>query len=100
MRHEVLIRFAADREVPVHCDAPMPLEEARRWLDQEFTRMECEPLRASGKVLFADKILAVADAAGEAGLADKAWAEAFAAAAMGAVGRSPMRVNLETLVLD
>ena len=33
----------------------MDNEDARRWLDDEFTRLDCEPLRASGKVLLADK---------------------------------------------
>ena len=36
---------------------PMPSDVARRWLDDEFMRLECEPLRASGKVLLADKVL-------------------------------------------
>ena len=36
----------------------------RRWLDDQFTALDCEPLRASGKVLLADKVLTVAQAAG------------------------------------
>jgi hypothetical protein len=100
MRHEVRVRFGANEEAIAHCSAPWPLEQARTWLDQEFVRLECVPTRASGKVLFADKILAIADAVGAAGFADVAWAGSYAAAVTGAVGRSPLRVNLETSALD
>src|SRR5256885_13859435 len=35
---------------------PMSSDEGRHWLDQQFISMDCEPLRASGKVLLADKL--------------------------------------------
>ncbi|MBL8331066.1 MAG: hypothetical protein JNJ71_19670 [Rubrivivax sp.] len=94
MRVEVMIRFGPADERLVHAADPLPLEDARRWLDQEFVRLDCVPARASGKLLFADKILAVADAAGPAGFGDEAWAQAYARAVTGAVGRSPLRVDL------
>ena len=59
---------------------PMPSDVARRWLDDEFMRLECEPLRASGKVLLADKVLTVARAAGPVLLADPDWFQKFARA--------------------
>jgi hypothetical protein len=52
-------------------------------------------MRASGKVLFADKLLAVAEAADATGFADAAWAEHYARAALGALGRATVRINLE-----
>lgn len=68
MRQSVIVQFHPDRplELPLHADeAAMPNEDARRWLDEQFVANECEPLRASGKVLTADKVLALAQAAGE-----------------------------------
>lgn len=96
MRHEVTVRLAHGEEIVLHPAEALPLEDARRWLDEEFIRLDCEPLRASGKVLFADKLLAVAEAADAAGFADAAWAEAYARAALGALGRDSVRVDLET----
>jgi len=95
MRHEVTVRFADGDETVLHPAEPWPLEEARRWLDAEFIRHGCEPARASGKVLFVDKLLALAEAAGAAGFRDTAWAESYARASLGALGRSAVRVNLE-----
>jgi len=95
MRHEVTVRLAHGEEIVLHPADALPLEEARRWLDQEFVRLDCEPARASGKVLFADKLLAVAEAADSGGFADAAWADAYARAALGALGRTTVRVDLE-----
>jgi len=67
MRHEVIVEFGPDQRhaMPLHADeAPLAPEEARRWLDQEFTANDCEPLRASGKVLTADKVLVLAGTVG------------------------------------
>jgi hypothetical protein len=41
---------------------------ARDWFDTQWEQLRCEPLRASGKVLLLDKIVAVADALGHAQL--------------------------------
>jgi hypothetical protein len=95
MRHELIVRFSPTDEFTLHCADPMAAEVARAWLDQAFTQFDCEPARASGKLLTVDRILAVADAAGPKGFADAAWADAFARAALGATGRSPLCVNLE-----
>ena len=51
--------------IPAWYRRPSPQQrQARRWLDDEFTRLDCEPLRASGKVLLADKVLTVAPGRG------------------------------------
>ena len=78
---------------------PMSNEDARRWLDNEFTRMECEPLRASGKVLMADKVVVVAKAAGAELLSDEAWLAQFAKASVGAVGRPTVVVNTQAMTV-
>ena len=78
---------------------PMPHEQARIWLDQQFTELECEPIRLSGKVLTADKTLAVAQGAGEQRFRDAAhreWAVSYARAVSAALGKPVVRVDLAT----
>ena len=79
---------------------PMPHEEARRWLDDEFMRLECEPLRASGKVLLADKVLTVARAAGPVVLADPDWFQKFARATHGALAKAIVRIDLPSMAIS
>jgi hypothetical protein len=95
MRHEVIIRFAGGDELVLHPAAPMALDDARAWLDKEFMRLECDPVRPTGKVLFSDRLLAIAQAAGAEGFADVAWAAQFAGAAAGALGRPLIRVDVD-----
>ena len=79
---------------------PMPSDVARRWLDDEFMRLECEPLRASGKVLLADKVLTVARAAGPALLADPDWFQKFARATHGALAKAIVRIDLPSMAIS
>ena len=84
MRSEVTVTFKNQLPVQIelHDDLePMPTEAARRWLDEQFTQMGCEPLRPTGKLLTADKVVVVAEAAGPAKFSDAQWAQAFARAA-------------------
>ncbi len=76
---------------------PMPHEAARQWLDQQFTALDCEPLRASGKVLLADKVLVVAQAAGARLLGDPAWGGEFARAASAALAKPVIAVDVTTM---
>jgi hypothetical protein len=70
-------------------------EQARRWFDNEFTVLECEPTNPMGKVLIIDKILHVAQGAGEQRFADrKVWAEQFVRNAALALGRDNIRVDV------
>jgi len=99
MRHEVVVRFAQGREfvLPVAGPAGMPADAARRWLDEQFLANECEPLRASGKVLTADKLLALAGTAGPARFeSDAAWSADYARAALGALGRTMVQVDVDS----
>jgi len=66
MHSEVSVALSPQQEFRFDLEGQEPLsnEAARRWLDEQFTQLECEPLRASGKVLLADKVLVVAQAAG------------------------------------
>jgi hypothetical protein len=72
MRNEIRVRLDDDQEFVHDFDSSeaMSNEDGRRWLDQEFIRMECEALRASGKVLIVDKVVSVAKGAGAQLLGD------------------------------
>jgi hypothetical protein len=100
MRHEVFVKFAHEREfallVTAH-DPTMASDEARRWLDDQFVANECEPLRPSGKVLTADKLLALASAVGpERFESDPDWAATYARATLAALGRPMVQVDVGT----
>ena len=72
MHSEVSVKLAANQEYRFDLEGaePMAHEAGRRWLDDQFIALDCEPLRASGKVLLADKVLTVARAAGVALMQD------------------------------
>jgi hypothetical protein len=76
---------------------PMPHDLARHWLDEQFTELGCDPIRPTGKVLTADKILGVAQAAGEGRFREAAhrpWAMAFARAASAALAKPVVSVDV------
>lgn len=81
---------------------PMPHDQARAWLDEQFTAFHCEPIRLTGKVLTADKVLCVAQAAGEARFRDavhQAWAMTFARATSAALAKPVVSVDVPGLSL-
>jgi len=79
--------------------APLAHDAARAWLDQQFTTLDCEPLRASGKVLTADKILVVTQAAGANLLGDAQWAAEYVAAVSAALGKPMIRVDVPSMAI-
>jgi hypothetical protein len=98
MRSSLSIVYGdAEVMVPLPADAPAwSAEQARRWLDEKFVAHECEPVRASGKVLTADKVLAVAGAIGRRGFEqDEALRQAFAHAATAALAKSMVRIDVD-----
>lgn len=102
MHPVVSVVFSANQEYRFDLGAAEPLsnEAARRWLDEEFVRLDCEPLRPSGKVLIADKVLTVAQAAGTKGFDDAAWAQQFARAASAALARPLVRIDVPTMAIS
>jgi hypothetical protein len=77
-------------------EAAWPASDARQWLDEQFTANDCEPLRAMGKVLTADKVVAIAMAIGLVGFEqDDALRLNFARAACAALGRNDVRVDVD-----
>jgi len=99
MHSEVTVKLAAGQEFRVDLRGvePMGHEAGRRWLDEQFTSLECEPLRASGKVLLADKVLTVARAAGVPLLTDPQWSRSFASAATAALAKPVVRVDVPAM---
>ncbi len=82
---------------------PMPHDVARHWLDDQFIELGCEPLRATGKVLTADKVLCVAEAAGPVRFSDsrhREWAMAFARAASAALAKPAVTVDVPSHALS
>ena len=103
MRSEVTVTFKNQLPVQIelHDDLePMPSEAARRWLDEQFTQMGCEPLRPTGKLLTADKVVVVAEAAGPVKFADAQWAQDFARAASAALGRPMVHVDVTAMSIN
>ena len=101
MHSVVTVSLGQSQEFRFELDgvAPMAHEEARLWLDGEFTAMECEPLRASGKVLLADKVLVVAQAAGERLLNDEAWLHAYARATHAVLTKPMITVDVSAMAV-
>lgn len=101
MRSEVTVTFKDTAPLRIDLDkAPaMRAEDARLWLDRQFTEMGCEPLRPTGKVLAADKVVVVAQAAGPAKFADGAWAREFARAASAALDKPVVHVDVPSLTI-
>lgn len=98
MRPTLIVQFEPDRRHEIVPPAELPAlaaDQARRWLDEQFVANDCEPLRASGKVLTADKVMALARAVGATRFADdEAWALAFARATLAALGRPLVKVDV------
>ena len=72
---------------------------ARAWLDAQFTALDCEPLRASGKVLTADKVLRVTEAAGVAWFENEKWAAEYVKAVHGALKKAMIRVDVPAMAI-
>jgi len=101
MRSEVTVTFSPEQEFRFDLEGaePMTNDAARRWLDGEFVRLDCEPLRPSGKVLLADKVLVVAASAGPRLLEDAGWSMQFARAAKAALGRDAVRIDIPSMAV-
>ena len=102
MRSEVTVSWGENATHRFDLDEvqPMTHEAARAWLDEQFVALDCEPLRASGKVLMADKVVVVAQGAGQDRFAlpgHAAWAQAYARAVSAALAKPVVRVDVSTL---
>jgi hypothetical protein len=101
MRSQILVFL--DKGVEFHFNvgeaSPMAPDVARAWLDAQFTELDCEPLRASGKVLTADKVLLVTQAAGAALFEDEKWAADYVRAVHAALAKPMIRVDVPAMAV-
>jgi hypothetical protein len=100
--HSLVTVIFKDRDpitVELSTKQAMPRDEAREWLDQQFVALECEPLRATGKLLMADRVVVVAQAAGPAKFADSEWAYTFARATSAVLGKPVITVGGDSLTI-
>ena len=79
---------------------PMSNADARDWLDAEFTRLGSEPLRPTGKLLLADKVLVLARDAGPDLLGDADWGPQFARAVSAALAKPVVRIDLKAMAVS
>lgn len=104
MLYHVVISFGKDKEYEYKFSdtelAEATPEQARRWLDKEFSDLECEPTNPMGKVLIIDKILHVARYGGEQRFIEKkTWAAQFARYTALALGRDMVRVDIAAFTI-
>lgn len=101
MHSEVTVTLAPQQEfhVDLRGEEPLGHEAARQWLDEQFVAFDCAPLRPSGKVLLADKLLTVAHAAGASRLSDPEWLRAFGRAATGVTARPVVRIDIPAMTV-
>ncbi|MGB3288795.1 MAG: hypothetical protein WBA83_05935 [Burkholderiaceae bacterium] len=103
MRSVVTIVFNSRQSLELTADvepAGPASAAARDWFDSTWTRLGCEPLRPSGKVLLLDKILGVADALGYAKLSqDESQAAEYARQAALALEKPRITVDLPGLIV-
>ena len=102
MMREVIVQWDTAQQFQANVDRlpPMGNEAARRWLDDQFTALDCQPLRPSGKVLLADKVLLVACEAGVAMLSDTVWFHDFARAAHAVLARPVIKVDVPAMAVS
>ena len=101
MRNQITVLL--DKGVELHFNVgeepAMAPDVARAWLDAQFTTLECEPLRASGKLLTADKVLRVTQAAGATLFADEKWAADYVRAVHTALSKPMIRVDVPAMAV-
>lgn len=101
MHHYVSVTFRNQpaQRIDLAGQPPMERDDARKWLDDQFLTLECEPLRATGKLLMTDRVVVVAQAAGPAKFADASWALTFARAASTVLGKQTVNVDADSLTI-
>lgn len=99
MRSNVTIIFNARQQLEYAVDISDTSSEAQakamEWLEATWTRLECEPLRHSGKVLVLDKVLGVADSLGyDTFVQHEDRAQEFVQQVAAALGRPVINIDL------
>ena len=99
MPNTVIVSFARDREYEFKFfdsdKTPFTPEQAHAWLDQEWNDLDCVPTNPMGKVLRLDKVLLIAQYAGEKRFVEAgAWANNYARAVLAVLGRDTVNVDI------
>ncbi|TRZ55658.1 MAG: hypothetical protein D4S02_17460 [Rhodocyclaceae bacterium] len=99
MPYNVTISFSRDRQYEFkfldNDTALLTPAEAQEWLDHEWEDLDCVPTNPVGKVLRLDKVLLVAQYAGEKRFAEAgAWAQRYARAVVSALSRDNVLVDV------
>lgn len=99
MSYTVIVSFAGDRQYEYKFldtdGALLTPQAAQEWLDQEWESLECQPTNLVGKVLRLDKVLLIAQNAGEKRFAaNREWAKTYARAVIAVLGRDTVHVNV------
>lgn len=99
MLYNVFVSFGSDKDYEFQFEAGdvkrSTVEEARRWLDEQYVELECEPINPMGKTLIIDKVLIIAKSVGEKPFAgNDEWARQFAKNAALALGRDTVRIDV------
>jgi hypothetical protein len=96
----VVVVFDRSRDYELIAHAGASREEANRWLDAQWEALECEPTNPMGKVLVLDRILGIAQYAGEKRFATPGeWAKQYADAVATVLERPVVRVDVANRVV-
>lgn len=96
----VTVVFDRSRDYELIAHAGALREEANRWLDAQWEALECEPTNPMGKVLALDRILGIAQYAGEQRFAHPTeWTQQFADAVAAVLGRPSVRIDVADRVV-
>ena len=96
----VTVVFDRSRDYELIAHDAASREEANRWLDAQWEALECEPTNPMGKVLVLDRILGIAQYAGEKRFATPdEWTQHYANAVATVLGRPAVRVDVADRVV-
>ena len=95
----VTVSFAPGRayelKIAQHGERALTAEDASLWLSQQWEEFECTPRSMVGKILAVDKILQIAQEAGEKRFAEAgAWAQRYAEAVVAVLDRDRVRIDV------
>lgn len=99
MPYNVIVSFSRDRQYEFKFldddkDLLTPAQ-AQEWLDREWEDLDCVPTNPVGKVLRLDKVLLVAQYAGERRFSEaEAWAQRYARAVVSVLNRDNVLVDI------
>lgn len=99
MAYNVIVSFSRDRQYEFkfldNDQGLLSSEQAHDWLDREWEELDCVPTNPVGKVLRLDKVLLVAQYAGERRFAEAGeWAQAYSRAVVSLLNRNNVLIDI------